>query len=239
MVIAQLDVISGILTILTIIIGTIVGLLIMSRYLKYKHISLIYWGSTVIILVCFLYAAAVSFILALNTGKGLPIGTYVFLATWSSPVMTIFLMASFTELVYKKRQKQLVLIVSIITILVEVYIIYYCIVDPTVLGEMMGIIDITLKGFIRIYFILAIVYILIIAILFTRESLKSDKPETRFKGKTIFIAFIFYVIGAVFDSALATNIFTLLLTRSLFITCMILFYIGFITPNWIKKRFEI
>ena len=116
MAIEQLDIISGTLSIITVVIGTMIGLVIVSRYFKYKNISFLYWGIAITLLVCFLYAASISFVLAVFTGKGLSPGIYTFLATWSTPVVTLFLMAAFNEFAYKDRHKLLVFIVLIITI---------------------------------------------------------------------------------------------------------------------------
>ena len=66
--------------------------------------------------------------------------------------------------------------------------------------------------------------------------MKSDKPEIKFKGIMILIAFFAYVIAGFLDAAVETNIFTLFLTRTLFISSMIIFYFGFLTPEWLKKR---
>ena len=79
---------------------------------------------------------------------------------------------------------------------------------------------------------------LITGFLFVRESLKSENPEIRLKGKFILIAFLFYTMGTLIDVIIdiPTEI-TIVLARTIMIVAIFMFYIGFTMPNWVKKRF--
>lgn len=79
--------------------------------------------------------------------------------------------------------------------------------------------------------------ILITGLLFSRESLRSNNPENKLKGKFIAAAFISFIVGGVFDAFLPLDIITMLIYRIILISSSIEFYFGLFLPNWMKKSF--
>ena len=75
---------------------------------------------------------------------------------------------------------------------------------------------------------------------FSLESLKSDNPEIKLKGKLIFLAVISLTIGAALDGLkpfLFGDAITIILVinRIIMLSSTLEFYFGFNPPNWFKK----
>ena len=120
-------------------------------------------------------------------------------------------MWAFTDLIFKNQQKIIVGIYAIIGIAFDIYLIYYLFIvnDPSIIGELTGVLDTTYNGIAAYYSIFIVLTLLITGILFGHESLKSDNLEIKLKGKLLIIAFF---------SAIS-------------------FYCGFLLPGAVKKIF--
>jgi prolipoprotein diacylglyceryltransferase len=108
------------------------------------------------------------------------------------------------------------------------------------LGTKTGTFNITISIFALSFIGFALVTTLITGILFAKKLLQSDDNITRLKGKIIMIAFISFVIGAVFDAAVPLNAISLIVVRLVLISSAFSYYLGFLMPeklsNWIIKE---
>lgn len=137
-----------------------------------------------------------------------------------------------TELKYESIKTHLRLIVIFIGITFYLMFFYYLFTDSSQIGELKTPVDVEYELFIILFFIIYIIFVLVIGIGFAVESLKSDNPEIKLKGKFLLIAFILFVIGAGLDS-----IITYPITRLILVASSIFFYFGFMLPRWIKELF--
>ncbi|HEY0087954.1 MAG TPA: hypothetical protein VGB37_03870 [Candidatus Lokiarchaeia archaeon] len=227
---------NGIFSLVFICLSTIVGLKVAHRYLETKKTTPLWIGIAWIIIPSPWYGSAASFLVALITGNGLDLRTYIFIANFLPPFYMIFLIAAFTDFYYNEKQKLFVLISFIVGIIFEIYIIYYVIVDPKVIGELHGIIDIEYKGIWRMYLVVNIILICIIGISIAINSLESKTHDIRLRGIFLLLAFVSFTIGAFMDAALPLSILTLTIARILLISSAIEFYFGFVLPKWFKEK---
>ena len=237
MVLTTLDLINGLFSIIFVAISTLVGLTIASKYIKSKLRTLLFIGIAWILIVSPWWPSSASVILALATGEGLSLEMYLLLGNLFTPVFMFFLVAAFTEIYYNDKQKIILIIFAIIGILIEIYLVYFIIVDPCVLGELQGIVDIEFRGLLRIYLLIDILLVLVLGFLIALNSLRTETPEIKLRGKFLMLAFISWTVGAIADASLPLNFITLTIIRIVLITSAIEFYIGFILPDWIKKHF--
>jgi len=237
MAISELEFIGGLFSLIYVLISTLIGLLIASKYLKIKRPIFLLMGLTWIFMACPWWPSSISFLLALLTGQGLNFVTYVIIGNATVPIFVMLLTTSMSELLYKERQKRIFAIFAVYGVIIEIYLFYYIIVDPSALGTLNGIVDIEYSGVLRYYLISVIILIVVVGILIARPQLKSDNPELRLKGKLLLIAYILWPIGAFADAALPLNVITLPIIRIILISSSMFFYIGFILPKFIKKMF--
>jgi hypothetical protein len=236
----QLDyivVLNGILSILYVIISVIIGILMISKYFKYRERLLILVGLTWIGLVSPWYPSSISFITYLLTGQGLSLEWYLFIGNFLAPFIIMIWIYAFTDLLYPKRKKITMTIASLYAIIFEFVLIFFLVTDPTSLGTYNPPIDVEYKFIMMGLAIAMILIILSTGIIFARESLRSNNPKMRLKGKFLFAAFFSYTIGAILDAAIPLNPFTLTLARIVLISSAIEWYLGFILPEVIENIF--
>ena len=234
-----LDFINGLFSLLVISIAAIIGITIALKYLKYKRKLYLYWGIAYIGFYSPWWSSAFSFVSYWFTGNPLPLSLYIGVGILLIPLLIILWFLGFTEMIYQNKRKLLILIYAIIMTIFEFCIIYFLIVDPTVLGNKTGIFDIKYSLIITAYFMLINITVTITGLLFAKQSFKSEEKEIRFKGIVLVIAFLTYPICGIFDAGLDLNEIGLIIIRSLLMFGAIMFYIGFFVPKFFKKMFHL
>jgi hypothetical protein len=234
------EVLNGIFSIISVIISVIVGLKIASKYFEFKKREFLLVGITGILMSEPWWPSSISFISAITGGPGLTLQEYLFIGNLLVPFSVFIWLIAFTDLLYKDQQKKVLLIWGIAAIIYQIFFFIFLFVEPSVLADLGGFcmcVDIEYKSFAR-YFLFAIAAItLITGALFAKESLKSDNPEMKLRGKFLMFAFISWFFGAVMDALLPMSELTVFVFRSILITSSFCFYIGFIMPDIVKKWF--
>ena len=234
-----LEFVNGLMSLLVITVGAIIGLIIASKYFKYRNKTYLYWG----IAYCGFYSpwwpSGISFLLVLTTGKPLTLFMYLIVGNIIIPFIIILWLLGLTEMIYQDKRKILIIIYSIICGVVEIIFIYILITDYTMLAVLTGIFDVTFNRFWLIYLLFINFTVAITGLLFAKDSLKSDDREIRFKGKALIIAFLTYPIVGIIDGGVELNAIGVILTRFILIFGAITFYIGFFVPKFVKKLFNL
>jgi hypothetical protein len=129
------------------------------------------------------------------------------------------------------RKKPILAAYIILATVFESIFILYLLTDVSQLGVMINPVDIDYATIVIVFLITNILIFFTMGILMTRESFKSDEPETKLRGKFLLIAFISFLVGAAVDS-----IFTFPASRLILVFSGFMFYIGFVLPEGIKTR---
>ncbi len=237
MALQPIEILNGILSLIFVIISTYIGLRIASRYLKHKQITFILVGISWIGFSSLWIAPSISIVLAISTGKGLTPFMYFFIANALIPFYLFIWMTAITEFLYKGKQKTILIITAILGTIVEIIFLYLLFTDIEAIGVLRGPVDTDWGLFMTVYYLLVIIYMLITGTLFGRESLKSDNPENKLKGKFILAAFYVWLLGITLDLFSTLSIIVLIMARITLIISSFLFYLGFILPDSVKNRF--
>ena len=72
--------------------------------------------------------------------------------------------------------------------------------QASLVGKLIGDVDVQYSPLMIVILIIALGTILVTGVTFGLESLKTDSPEIKLKGKMLIVAFISYVSGAALDS---------------------------------------
>ncbi|TFF98047.1 MAG: hypothetical protein EU540_08285 [Promethearchaeota archaeon] len=231
----DIEILIGSFSLIFCIISTVIGLIVASKYRKYKQNTLLYVGLSLPGLAFPWYPSAISFLVALVNGVGLPPQVYFLIGNAFVPISLFLWMLALTELIFKKHQKEILIIYIIIGIIFEIYFLYTLFTDYNAIGELKGAVDVEYFGITRIYLIFTLLSIFISSVLFNIQCFKSDSAEVRLKGIFLMIGLILYTIGAIADGFIPLDFVTLPIIRILLIISMIMYYHAWILPTYMKK----
>jgi len=233
------EIFQGSFTLVSVIMSTILGFFIALKYLKYKKIELFLVGATWILLASPYWSDAIQFITITFFGLSIDPPLYFFLANaFIAPIHMTWSYA-FTNFLFKKQQKKIMLFFGIEALLFEIAFLTVFFVNPYLIGSQRSAFVVEWALWIQIYLLFSIVLFLVTGFLFTRSSLKAEDSEIKLKGKFLLSAFLTFTIGTIIDvvGAESPTEITIFLARTFVIISSICFYIGFTLPRFIKELF--
>jgi hypothetical protein len=232
MIIDTTIVINGLFSLLFVIFSLVIGLKIALKYREFKQRTLILVGITWIIMSKPWWGSSISFLVYLFNGVGLTIFWYILITfSFISLMLTVWFVA-LNDLTSLKKFKVFISVFIIYAIIFEALILYFLFTDISFLGVLVDPVNIDLGLFLIVYLLMDLVIFIVSGFYFAFKSLQSDKPEIKLKGKFLFLAFLIYLIGAAVETVLSVPPLRLILVIS-----AVMFYIGFMMPEMIKKRF--
>ncbi|TXT54739.1 MAG: conserved membrane protein of unknown function [Promethearchaeota archaeon] len=241
MALGSIEIINGIFTLIMVAIYLYLGLRIASRYFELDQSIYLYIGLTWILIAEPWYPSTLSFIISwFNNGEGLINFPMVFLTIGNVllPLPLIAWMMAFTKMLYKEKQKIVIILFVILAIIYEILFFSFLFIDYTLLGTMVSPVDSSYGLFMTVVQLLLLIILLITGLRFGYATTRSEKREHIIKGRFLLLAFISFVVGAVFDVFSNFSLLLLISARILLITSAIEFYIGFIYPEKIKIFFN-
>ncbi|TFG10326.1 MAG: hypothetical protein EU535_08345 [Promethearchaeota archaeon] len=232
---STLEILQGSFTFVFVIISIVLGLTIMSKYLKFKRRELLLVGFTWIALSSVYWPDAITFITVLVSGEWVRSDIYYLLANILVAPVHISWMLAMTDFMWKKRQNLLMIIISIEAIVFETFLLTIWIIDYNLVGARQSAFVVLWNPVVDLYLIVSIILFLVTGAFFARQSLKSENAEIKWKGKFILTAFILFSIGTMLDviTVNPTEI-TIVLARTFVISAAFAFYVGFTMPKWLK-----
>ncbi|TXT55022.1 MAG: conserved membrane protein of unknown function [Promethearchaeota archaeon] len=225
------QILYGIFSVIFVVIAVIIGFQILLKYLTLKKKELITVGLALIFLTSAWWGSAFSFLSYVIVGYELSEFQFFLLGDAFIPIALICWMYSFLILVYPHKLKKVLPFYVIISVVYEIILIYFLFTDPSQIATIEGRFNSDHKLFALSFLAFAILSVLITGILFARESLKSEDPKIRLKGKFILVGIISFCFGAIFDAGIPMNSITLVLIRLLLISSAIEYYFGFLIPD--------
>ncbi len=234
-----LDILSGILGLSLVIISFVLGLIVLFKYFKNKNKNFILLGINLILLASGWFGMSTSFIIALIYGNdGLALEMILLLNFIPLPIGLMCWIGFYTNILMKEKQKLFLLIMILITVFFYFVFFVALAIDVNLVAFKISPVDTTAgeNKFLSIYIIIFIVVLLVTGLHFSLQTIKYEDAETKMKGKFLLLAFPSFTLGALLDSTLPSTEITLILFRVLLISSIIEFYIGYLLPNWIKKR---
>lgn len=231
------DYINGILSTIAVLTGVIVGLIICSKYIKYKRKNFLLIGTALMGMFQPWWPTAISFISILITGRPISVFEYFFYAIFFYPFFLVAWMMGISNLLELKRREILPIVYLIISVLADIYLVYFLINDPSVIGTIPTYFDAEYKRPFSFYLLFILSSLVITGILFSIKSLKSEDREIRWKGKLLIIGFLCYLASGFLDVGyISFTTGTLIIARLVLISSAFFAYFGFFLPGFLRKR---
>ncbi|MHA1885721.1 MAG: hypothetical protein ACXAAI_03625 [Promethearchaeota archaeon] len=235
MALSPLDTLNGVFSIIFVAVSLLVGIIILTRFFKYKEKIYLLVGITWVLIASPWWPSSLSFLVALSNGIGITPEAYFLIGNLFAPFTIIVWLLAFTEFLYTNKRKLILLVFSIFGLIFEILFLTFLFLDTNFIGVLNPPVDVNYKSFIMIFLIAFLLIIVVTGFLFANLSLKSDNPEVKLKGKLLIIAYITFSIGALLDSSIPLNEALIIITRLILILSAFCWYGGFIMPRWMKK----
>ncbi len=237
MIITLTELIGGFYSIFFVIISLGVGFSLIFKYTKNKQKNYIYAGITWVGLCTPWLPSSIAIIKAIITGTGIPINIYFLLGNVAVPIISIFWTLAYVALLEVNHKKILITIVSIYGIIFEVFLITFLTINPNIIGELVGLTNSEYKSVVLVYLLTTLFYLVGTGAIFARKTSRMDDKETRLKGRLLLLAYVAFLISALFDAGIPMTPITLIIIRTILVLSAILFYFSFNLPKTIKKIF--
>ncbi len=229
----QNELINGFFIVIMVVVYFYVGLKLYLKYNTYKDKKLVYLGTNVIFQSSGWLAIAITYLMILTSGVSLSESLYILIGHGLAPIALLSWMLLLTELMWKNKQKIILVIFGIYWALFTIIFFVFLITDLSSLGIRVGNLDFQMAPFLMMRTLINMVIGLITVILFFRESRKSESPEVRLKGTLFLLGVLFLMAGGFLFLVVQTTFITLVFA----VPSVIALYAGLIMPDWVKKRF--
>ncbi|MFX0076030.1 MAG: hypothetical protein ACFE96_11345 [Candidatus Hermodarchaeota archaeon] len=247
------DILQGTLSLIYVLISFIIGVIIVSKYGKFKNRLYILVGFCWLSLSTLWLPEAVSFLMSIFINQTLVVEIHLIIGNIFFPVAIICWIFAYIDMINKQKEKLALSLVIIYGIVFEGLFFYYFNLGP----ENIGVIDparpfsADLGIFLTVLLLIGFLSLFITGIKFSRKSVKSDNKEVSLKGKLLQFAFVAFTIAALLEktmrSILIGTVFPdptilllsvmLVVVRVLLISSAIAFYGGFLLPRWMREIF--
>ena len=227
------EILQGSFSLIFVIISIIIGVKILIKYFEYKSNQFLLVGLTWIGLSTPWWPDSINLILVLTTNSILSIEANFIIGTSTMPFFLLVWLKAFTDFAYKEKQKYILIIFLIIGIIFEIIFFYFLFTQPNLIGTFETPFQVVYGIYIEIFLVIFLLVIGITGILFGKQSLRSENPEIKLKGKFLIIAFILFTIGAFLDS-IVPELF--IIARIVLDISALSFYFGFMLPDWLKEK---
>ena len=204
-----------------------VGIRIALRYREFKRREFIFVGIAVIMMSELFWIFPINSFLVFISDSVLPYVIQAFITNIGLPIGIFFWLWAITDLMYKEKQKIILIISGVYFLSYEVLLIL-----SLILVHIDGQLNPLLYAILIIFVLSFLLIVVITGIRFGYENVIAESPINRLQGKLMIIAFILFSIGCILVLMVHHFlIYTLILTP-----CFILFYFSFVLPKRIKMR---
>ena len=243
-----MDILQGLGSLIFVVISLILGLIILSKYRKFKSRLYILVGISWIGVANPWFPDSISFLMNLIIQESLNIRWYFIIGNVFIPIALLAWIIAYTDMINKKAQTFAVILTIILSLAFEFTFFLLFFVDLGLIGTINQTRPFTVDFgiFIIAYLVIIIFVMLITGLIFAQNSIKSENREVRLKGKLLRAAFITFTIAAILDASLGMIFedptdpllaITVIIVRILLIFSALEFYGGFLLPQWMKKIF--
>ncbi len=233
---SEIDRVNGIFTLIFIILSIIIGIRILLKYKSLKRKELITIGLAWIFLTSAWWGGNAAFLSIVLFNEPLDPFLFLLLSNAFIPIALICWIYSLAHIFYTEKEKVITIFIVIIYSVYEVLILVMLLIDPNLVGNIVGDINSAPTTIPLIFLISAISTALLTGLLFSIKSIRVGNPEIKLKGKILLIGFISFSFAAVLDAIVPDTTIILIVIRLILISSAIEYYLGFFLPKALVNR---
>lgn len=238
MILGPNEFIGGLLSLLYVIVSPLMGILVMSRYFKYKEKAFIFIGLSIGAIACPWWPSAVSFLSHVLFNQLISVQLYFFLGNAFAPIFTYIWLIGMNILLFDGKNKKFLAVYAIIFSMMEIIFLLLLFLAPTLIGDLDPFhLNVDYHGFMMIFLIMIVITIVSTGLTVAIRTMKSQNPLIKLKGRVLFFSFVIWAVAATFDSSIPMPIVGVIIVRTMLIFHTIGFYIGWIMPQFAQKFF--
>lgn len=229
----QIQLIDGIMGLIYPTIGIAVGIIIASKYAKFKQKELLFVGLSLIFTVISYLGIGLEFLSLIFFDQVLDDKLLFFLFLGFGSFGLICWISAMATLLAPNKGKFIIGIYAILVILIEIYYIIGIFIDPS-LGVIVreGPMDVSIgSGIGQLWALFAFLSVLFSGLAFLINTQKSGNKTIMWKGRFIFTSIILLVIASLMIAFNPTDLTINLISRIMLVSRMIFSYLGWIFPG--------
>lgn len=228
--------VGGLTSLAIIIVSYLCGVIFLARYTVSRKIPTLLQGVLFFAIGSNWLGVLISFVRVLSGGESL--GEVVMIRTWiwaPAATGTIWVYQIFS-LIRPNLKKAVLAIYGVIDI-IWVYLMYGKTADYSSVDYSTGLADSSIEGIAQGFLLLYILTGLCIGILYFYVGFTFERPETQLRGKVIGAGAVLFPFFAIFDTIIEGSAILLILARVIILFAVLLMYLGFTLPAWLRQRF--
>jgi len=225
-------IIMGTFNLLLVLVFIIVGIRIITKYWVSKDKNFLLAGISWFGISEPWWPTTISFLMALFTGKGLPIQPYLIINAVFLPIFLTFWLMVTLDLIGIEKKAILIIIHLLISLILELLFFYFLFTNVSMLGTTVSPVDIDFGPIAQIFLVYVLVVFLISGFAFAIKTLRIDDPRPKLRGKFLIVAFLLFLIGAILDLIIYS-----IINKIFILSSAIVFYIAFVMPEKIEHIF--
>ncbi|MFX1503266.1 MAG: hypothetical protein ACFFDH_20055 [Promethearchaeota archaeon] len=223
-------ILNGVLSLLLVTGFFIVGFSILLKYRQNKNYLFILTGIAWIGISEPWWPSSISFIFALFNDTGLNTFSYVIINNIFLPIFLLLWIIVIINLVEIQKKNLIIALYSASAIILELLVIYFLINDISMVGTLLSPVDLDFGLVTTIFVVYTLVIFIVTGLIFAIKTIKIGDKDSKLRGWFLLMAFLIFLIGAIFEIVI-----TFPINRIVILLSAIIFYIGFIMPDAIKN----
>ncbi len=222
-------------------ISIFIGIIIISKYFKYKSTTFLFIGIAWSGMAVPWSGDVINFLAYLTDTPYLTDEVYLIIVCAFLPLFVFLWLAALSDLLNFKKKKLILLITLILSLAFEIAFLTVILTGNTAsIGVSITPFQYQFGDLTSVYMLIIIIIVLATGLRFAIESLRTDDKAIQLKGKLLIIAFISFTTGALMDSVGPMILgemseAMIVIVRVILISSSIIFYLGFLLPDWVKK----
>ena len=231
--------INGLFSLLYVIFSAIVGVLIASKYSRYKDKTFLFIGIAAFGLATTHWPSSFSFLTNVLFDQPLPAEIFLFISSAFISIFIISWIFGISNLLFDEKNMKFLIFFVILHIINETIFLVTFFINPGFVGTVTPPYNLNaeMTGLMIVIGIINVITIISTGFWASLRAIKSTTPLIKLKGYVLFCSFLLWSIAIILDISGKIETIGLVFIRIFLMSSIVGFYIGFVMPEIFQKFF--